>query len=506
MMKIYSFKTSSPPLMSLVVFLILLQSTMLDASNGKTEKDENFKSVEILVKHSTAFDTTFQMQGSDTLLIVQDTIIRKDNKAGDLITHEYRPLTLNLSDDGKKYIRFIVWNQMWARHTTNNPGTLDMDGSPMNSSSDIGIRRARFLAFAQVSPRFLIMTHFGINNQSISTGGATGQGALAGSGKKPQIFFHDIWNEFMVIPEKLYIGSGLHYWNGISRMTNASTLNFMTLDAPIHNWATIELTDQFARMFGFYAKGNLGKLDYRMAINQPFTIDRTANGRLENEALEIHNRNHALVAYINYQFLDQESNKLPFMVGSYLGTKEVFNIGVGGHLHRGATGSVNSAGVDVNHDIQLLGADVFYEKPMLGGSAISLYSSFYRYDFGPNYIRQIGLMSLGFQQATDVNSFNGPGNLQPMIGTGNIFYTQLGYLFKDSNLYSGKFMPYVTTSHKNFDALSEASWQFDLGLNYFLNGHHSKITLQYSSRPLFDNARNWSGSAGEWILQTHFFL
>ncbi|MCB9041452.1 MAG: hypothetical protein H6557_32940 [Lewinellaceae bacterium] len=26
------------------------------------------------------------------------------------------------------------------------------------------IRRSRFLAFAQVSPRFLILTHFGLNN------------------------------------------------------------------------------------------------------------------------------------------------------------------------------------------------------------------------------------------------------------------------------------------------------------------------------------------------------
>ena len=53
-----------------------------------------------------------------------------------------------------------------------------------------------------------------------------------------QIYMHDVWTEFMLVPKKLYIGTGLHYWNGVSRMANASTLNFMTLDAPIFNWYT----------------------------------------------------------------------------------------------------------------------------------------------------------------------------------------------------------------------------------------------------------------------------
>lgn len=85
-----------------------------------------------------------------------------------MVDHSYKPLTLNLSDDGSKYIRFLVWNQMWARVTQNNPGTLDVAGNPSTHSSDIGIRRARFLAYAQISPRFLVLTHWGINNQTFT--------------------------------------------------------------------------------------------------------------------------------------------------------------------------------------------------------------------------------------------------------------------------------------------------------------------------------------------------
>jgi hypothetical protein len=36
----------------------------------------------------------------------------------------------------------------------------------------------------------------------------------------------------------------------------ASTLNFLTIDAPIFNWPLIENSDQFARQMGLFAKEN----------------------------------------------------------------------------------------------------------------------------------------------------------------------------------------------------------------------------------------------------------
>ena len=180
--------------------------------------------------------------------------------------HTYKPLTLKLNDTGSKYVRFIMWHQVWATATQNNPGTVNsrgevIDGSGEKSewSGDVAMRRSRFLAYAQISPRAMILTHWGINNQSFINGatapnGSNGTGTASNQGKKPQLFLHDAWTEFEIKKDKLYLGAGLHYWNGISRLTSNSTLNFMTLDAPIFNWPTIEATDQFARQFGIYAK------------------------------------------------------------------------------------------------------------------------------------------------------------------------------------------------------------------------------------------------------------
>ena len=414
------------------------------------------------------------------------------------VDHSYKPLTLKLDKSGKKYIRFITWQQFWAKSTENNPGTVDVEGNPMDNSLDFGLRRSRFLFYAQISPRYLILTHFGINNQTFTNGGAPGLGP-----KKPQLFMHDVWNEFMLEQDKLYIGAGLHYWHGVSRLTNGSTLNFMTIDAPILNWPNIEATDQFARQFGIYAKGQLGKWDYRVAVNKPFSTGPVATDEnLTSTAVNVQNQKAAFQGYFFYQFKDKESNKLPYMVGSYLGEKDVFNIGAGFHSHADATANLENGQV-ASHDILQLGFDIFYDRPLNKGkgTAISLYSVFYHYDFGPDYLRNIGIMNIG-QGGT---SLAGRGNAQPLIGTGNIWYTQLGYQLPKLGDGSA-FMPYVTFTYKDFEALQESSSQFDLGMNYFINGHHAKITLQYSNRPIYELDGTRDGSAGEFILQTHIFL
>lgn len=406
--------------------------------------------------------------------------------------HSYKPLTLKLNEKGDKYIRFITWFQMWGKYTETNPGYVDINGEPADYTYDLAIRRARLLTLAQISPRFLILSHFGINNQQINNGGAP-----SSDGKKPQVYFHDVWTEYRVWEEYLYLGTGLHYWNGLSRSSNASTLNFMTLDAPIFNWPNIELTDQFARQFGVYAKGKLGKLDYRFALNKPFVagVSQNVSSLTENKAINVKNINFAGNGYINYQFFDQESNKLPFMVGTYLGAKTIFNIGAGFYVHPEATGSLDNGAIKL-HDEVLLSADIFYERPIMKKYAVSIYSVFYNFDFGPNYLRNIGIES-----ATGgvPNS-----NSQPMIGSGNIWYTQAGFLFAPFNN-GNQLMPYITYTMKDFEALNEKSAQFDFGLNYFINGHHAKITLQYSTRPIY-NSGNLDEYRGEFIIQSAIFL
>lgn len=436
------------------------------------------------------------------------------------IDHSYKPMMIKLDEKGQKFIRFITWHQMWITHTENNPGTLDVNGKVQKSATDMAIRRSRFLVQAQISPRFMIVSHWGINNQSFINGGGsgtlgTGASATGQGGKRPQLYIHDAWTEYAVKPGKLHLGAGLHYWNGVSRMSSHSTLNFMTLDAPIFNWFNIEATDQFARQLGIYAKGQLGRLDYRVHINKPFAFGSSLASVTSANAVNVINENWSTGGYLNYMIWDKESNVLPYFVGTYLGNKKVFNIGAGWYNHKGATASRASVTDSVKeHNQTNLGVDVYLDLPLnkTKGTALNVYSVFYNYDFGKNYLRNVGILNLhGATQPVAANadaSWAGGGNLQPTIGTGNIWYTQVGYLLP--KLKNGTaFMPYATFTQKNFDRIGKASGQYDLGMNYFINGHNAKITLQYSSRPVYKTVNGnpeRNGSKGEFILQTHIFL
>ncbi len=400
-------------------------------------------------------------------------------------------MKVSLNEDGSKFIRFITWHQVWARYNDNNTGSI-RNGERVDNTLDFGLRRSRFLAYSQLSDRFLILMHFGINNQNAVSGGING-----GDGKKPQLFIHDAWTEYKVVDKKLYMGAGLHYWNGLSRMSNASTLNFMTIDAPIFNWPTIDAIDQFARMMGVYAKGKLGKLDYRMAINDPF-VTNTAQSLTANANYNPRNNKKVFQGYFNYQFWDQESNLLPYMVGTYLGTKRVFNLGAG--FMQNSDGTWRAEGPvaqqdTVKENIDLFSIDAFLDMPLNKekGTALTAYGVYYNYDFGRRNVRNIGIMN----PATGGGSLR--GNALPMVGTGDILYGQVGYLLPNELLgKKARLQPFTAFTYSSFDGVRDSGGDgnkvpvkvLDLGANLLLEGHHAKLTFNYRNRPDFTNPNN----------------
>lgn len=373
--------------------------------------------------------------------------------------HSYRPLKVKLNEDGSKYIRFITWHQMWMQ------GTSEQKGPKFQ------IRRSRFLAYAQVSPRFLILTHFGLN--SLGASQLTANPNSQTDNQRSLLFLHDAWAEFAIVPEKLHVGSGLHYWNGISRLTNQSTLNMMTLDNPggmggasvsdarLFPWSNITTSDQFARHLGIYAKGTLGKFGYRVSANNArdnFGADENGDGVPDNlgstATFQVDNSigtgtwNYA--GYFKYDLFDKESDKLPYFVGTYLGKKKVLSLGAGFHYHPDAL-AVNT--LDNRESIFHFAADAFYDAPINDKLAISALGAYYNYNYG------------------DTAGTPG-GGLVPSSGT--IVHGQVGLLFQDFKL-----MPYVKYNNQSLDFTPDNANEFGIGLNYFINGHFAKITAEY---------------------------
>ena len=376
------------------------------------------------------------------------------------INYSYKPLTLNLSEDGLAFIRFIIWNQLWVQ-TNNLSGDDNFRVTPL-------IRRARILAFAQIFPRFLVLSHFGMNSES-----SAGLDPL-GENNNVSLFFHGVWGEYKLAGNH-YAGLGLHYWNGLSRLTSQSTLNFMTLDAPIFNWAQLGLSDQFARHLGLYTKGDIGKFHYRVSLNDALnsTLDATrttptegvaryAGRQIAVDSLGQTDNGLVVQGYFNYNFLDMESHKLPYFVGTYLGAKQVFNVGAGFFYHQGGTVSGTTLDSYVFHNVNHFALDAFYDAPVGNrGAAVNALLAYYNYDFGPNYVKSAA-------------------NPASTIATGGLFYAQLGYLLPGEGV-QDRFMPYVTYANGSPEAFDANAQIFKLGLNYFMNGHNSKLTLEYQN-------------------------
>lgn len=393
------------------------------------------------------------------------------------------------------WMRFITWAQVWARYTEFNPATATAaNGSEEGGSFDVGVRRARLLILAQLAKRVRMVFHIGINNQTFRA-----------SLKKQQMFLHDGWVEFDVFKKYLSIGGGLTYWNGISRLTNQSTLNMLTVDAPITNWPTIELTDQFARQLGIYFKGQIAGFDYRLSFVRPFE-----SGNANPGPVAVNNpraNTMALSGYFQYQFLDKESNLLPYAVGTYLGSKKIFNLGLGFHYHpHGTWSQATATSARERHDIFLLGADAFLDMPLSKLGALTAYLVYYYYDFGPNYLRNIGIMNYGVASREGTPSLNGPGNGYPSVGSGHAVYFQTGYLFNAINT-----QPYVAILAGLWDALDDPALVFEAGATYYMYGHHAKFTLHWRNRPIFmrdavGGQANADSRANELILQMHVFI
>ena len=377
-------------------------------------------------------------------------------------------LKVKLNDDGSKYLRVISWAQMQATYNDDVPDNT--------SKTSFNLRRARVLMFAQINKKFMILTHFGLNSLNSNTLSPVGKGD--GS----QLFFHDVWAQYSLGKDHV-IGGGLHYFNGISRLNNQSTLNFLTLDNNRQSWSTIGLSDQFARHLGVFAKGKFGKLQYRVAINDAVTNGLDARTP-ENGGAAVYggkrilgskDAGKAYAGYFDYNFLDQESNFLPFKVGSYLGAKKIFNVGAGFFLHPSGSVIANGSGEILQQDVQIFAVDAFYDAPLGGdGSAITAYASFQTNDYGKDY-------------------------LFSAYGTGSMAYGHLGYVFAGDKTKT-RFQPYISYGTNSYDAVDDNRNILGIGANAYLSGNNSKLTLEYKNQK-FGNSKT-----GALTLQAMIYL
>lgn len=420
---------------------------------------------------------------------------------------EIPELKLKLNEDGSHYIKGTFLNQLWLRYDQSNPGTRVMN-DPASQTFDIGLRRTRFQLYGQLTDRVFFYFQFGQNNFNYLSQNA--------GNRKLQVFFHDALGEYRVSKgsEKLILGGGLTIANGLSRFSQPSIGTISTMDVPVFAQATVDQTDEFSRKLSVYARGQLGKLDYRLVVSDPFPI--TTNGQAlpaltSNATFAQRGHEKQYQGLLIYNIFDKEAHTTPYMTGTYLGKKKVLNIEAGWITQGKATWTRDGADTTY-HAMNLWSAALFYDAPVNTekGTALNAYAGYFNYDFGPGYLRYNGIMN-------PASSVSGPypsgsqGNAFPMFGTGKIWYAQVGYLMKKDLLGEGNgtLMPYASLMSADYERLDKQMNVFDVGVNWLIKGHTSKITVDYQNRPFYEQQGAdliRSGRRSQVVLQYQIFF
>ncbi|MDQ3393704.1 MAG: hypothetical protein M3512_06280 [Bacteroidota bacterium] len=390
-------------------------------------------------------------------------------------------LRFPINEDGSQYVKFTFLNQTWLRYNQSNPGTL-VNNEPVSQTFDIGLRRTRMQFYGQLSPRVFFYTQFGMNNFNYLSQNA--------GNRKLQAFFHDALSEYLVFENKnlLKMGAGLTITNGLSRFSQPSIGTIMSLDVPVFAQATVDQSDIFSRKLSVYARGQIGKLDYRLVLSDPFPVQTNGQVQAPLSVNATYNpRGHSLQyqTFLIWNFLESEPHTTPYMAGTYLGKKKIFNLEAG--LIAQPDASWNLVNEDtLYHNMLLWSVAAFLDVPLKdNGSAINAYVGYFNMDYGPNFTRNNGIMNPA--NGSNGGSFNGAGNAYPMFGTGKVIYAQGGYKFNDGLLGNqGTLMPYFTFQSANYQLLADPVFVYDVGLNWLVQSHGSKISIDYQSRPIFE--------------------
>ncbi|WP_442590495.1 hypothetical protein ACSBL2_04630 [Pedobacter sp. AW31-3R] len=403
--------------------------------------------------------------------------LAQDRPAAERDKHTNKPLIHYLNDDRSHYIKFGGYAQVWARYTEMNPGSK-IDESVIKNTSDFSLRRLRFKMSMVPMDKFLIVFQAGSTNVTNLSNNESSFDVL------------DAYGEYQFNPH-VQIGAGRSSWKGLTRFAAGPTSTLL-YDVPFLTLGNVNRTDLTLRSLNIYAKGQLGRLDYRLSIARPYIISPAAPQQhissFNNLAVKP-----TLSGYVKWQFFEKESNTFSTSAGSYLGNKKVLALGIGAEYQKNALWHLNNQDTVLN-SMRLFSADIFFDTPVdkKRGTAFNVYAAVFHHDYGPNYTRSLGINNMANGVDTKTASFNGSGNSYPIVGTGNSFILQTGYTlpYFSQQKKTTRLMPAAAFQYSKFDRLGDPMFTYDLGLTLLMKGHASKFVLNAQSRPVYTTVNN----------------
>lgn len=382
-------------------------------------------------------------------------------------------LTHYLNDEKTRSISFSGYTEIWARYAELNPGSL-VNGEQVNSISDLSLRRVRVKMAYQPVENLTFILQGGLTNVNVA------------SKTNPGFELLDAYAEYK-FNNIISAGAGRSTWKGLSRFTTGP-LNTLLYDLPTYATANAGISDETVRELSIYAKGQIGKFDYRVVIADPYT-NGSADARYNVATYSKMHPNKDYSGYFKYEFFETENNTSPFMSGTYNGKKKVLALGAGFEYQHNALWHLNEGGSTINDDEKSVAVDLFYDTPINAerGTSFSVYAMAMNNNYGPNYTRYSGVSNPAGGVVATAASLNGAGNASPVIGTGNTYYLQIGgtlpYFNKEKN--NMQLQPAGSVTLSDLDGLHDKALTYDAGISLLMNGMSSRFTFDAQNRPIY---------------------
>lgn len=371
----------------------------------------------------------------------------------------------NFDSTQQRYIGLSGYGQFWLRRTDLNPGSI-VNGKERPSFTDISIRRLRLKLYGQLTNNLGIVLQVGQNN-------------LNTNNKESEFKILDAYTHYK-FARWLNVGLGKSAWTGLSRYAAPSTSTLLSSDIFYNSLPVLNIYDDMMRRPSVFAFGQIKKLDYRVILAQPYLSAPTTAPESTQTQFANNYSSRQVSWYIKYQLKDKE-NQGPFAPATYTNGHQVLSLGIG-QLHQDNATWYLLENDTIFHSMKLAAIDIFGHMPLGNKTAITFYGMYLDSNLGKNFLRYLGPNSISNTGSKNISA-NGPGSRAPVIGTGEVIMAQVGILIPMDIL---KLQPSFSLQYADYEALDDKMVFYDLSLNAYFD-MHSKITLGYQNRPVYEN-------------------
>jgi len=370
-----------------------------------------------------------------------------------------------INKDSSVTIKPILLIQLQAKYLQLNTGTTNLAAETVKNITDFSVKRTCY-GMSFVSPKFK-------SNFIIGTG-------LVSSKANYSIYLYEAWAG-MVFFKNHILGFGHNLYNGISRASSISASMILNSDAIGYAFPESGKAALLGRHSSVFVSGNISRLGYRFHISQPYTFAMPELSAEIVNAVDFSTNNLGYEGYVNFYCLDKEDNTNEAKSFSYLGTKKILNFGVGFFYRKKSSLIQNALLEKTFFDKKIFSADLYCDLPLKNGNVFNSYLLFLNSNLGQNYIRTAG----GINYLSGGTSLEKSGDADIFAGSGNIFFSQISFLFLNQNILKNTQF-FATYCYKDFDLLKKISNQFSVGINHYYNGHKLKVGAEFQTRPCYN--------------------